>query len=376
MDTRFGSNGIVRSAHFDRPGGVQMQVTHGLRGERRIETVRADHTRVVSWAPHHGYVERPFRPGYVSRTYIFGGRTDVHVYRNYYYRGANYYGYVPRVYYGPRFYGWAWNPWPAPVVYDWGWRRHPWFDYYGGYFTPAPAYPTAALWLTDYLLAENVQLAWENRQAALALQNAQQNQAAQEYSSGGVILTPEIKNAIADEVRQQIGAEYGAANQPASPAAFSAREQTPSALEPNQRLFVVSMNLTVDVAGEECDLTPGDIIVRANYATISPRNTVNVKVLKSKPGDCPANATADVDLATLQEMRNQFQAHIDSGLKILAEKQGNEGLPAAPAPEARPSMDGELPEESAGSVDTELAQQQQEARQALQEVQQVTAGNN
>jgi hypothetical protein len=377
METRYGSNGTVRSAHFERPGGAQMNVSRGMHGERSIESVRADHTRVVSWAPHAGYVERPYRPGYVSRTYVYGERTYVHVYRTYYYQGVTYYGYVPPVYYGPRFYGWAWNPWPAPVVYGWAWNGSPWLGFYGGYFAPEPAYPTAALWLADYLLAEDLELAWENRQAALA----GQQEAAQEDepppampagSGGGVILTPEVKQAVAEEVKQEIAAEYAAAGQGGADAASPAR--APAALDPNRRIFVVSTSLAVSAGGQDCGLTAGDIIARANDTMISARNTVSVRVLGSKPGDCPMNSIADVDLAALQEMRNQLQDQVGRGLKMLSEDQGKKGLPAGPPAEARQAPDGQAPPESAASVDSALTQQQQDANRALQEAQQAALG--
>ena len=86
------------------------------------------------------------------------------VYRTYTYGRVHYSSYVPLVYYQPAFYGWVYRPWRAPVVYAWGWGPAPWF--YGGYFAPELVYPTAALWLTDFLLAENLKLAYENRMAA------------------------------------------------------------------------------------------------------------------------------------------------------------------------------------------------------------------
>jgi hypothetical protein len=379
MEARYGSNGSVRSAHFDRGGGAQMNVSHGMHGERRIETVRADHTRVVSWGPRRGYVERPFRAGYVSRTYVLGERTYVHVYRTHYFRGVAYYGYVPPVYYGPGFYGWAANPWPAPAAFAWGWAGSPWLGYYGSYFAPAPAYPTAALWLTDHLLAENLELAWENQQALLAAQQAaaaaSEPVSPSDYSPGAAILTPEVKLAIADEIRQQIAGEYAAANQPASQSAAPAGEQAPAALAPNQRIFVVSTSFALNAGGQDCALTPGDILARSGFATVTARNTVSMSVLRSKPGNCPVNTTAEIDLTTLEEMHNQFLEQVDNGLKILADNQGQGGLPAGPPPQARPALDGQAPVDTAESVQTELAQQQQDASRALEEVQRAAAGS-
>lgn len=209
-EARFGNNGRVSYAHFTRPDRSTVIVNRGPRGERTVVTVRPDRTRVVSYGPRYGYVERPLaaRPGYISRTYVYGGRPYVRVYHSYGWRGVTYYRYVPPVYYHPVFYGWAFNPWITPISFRWGWYRDPWYGYWGGYFAPAPVYPTAALWLTDYLLAENLRLAYESRQAA----QQGQYEPAPDYPQTGATLTPEIKAAIAEEVRQQIEAERAAAS--------------------------------------------------------------------------------------------------------------------------------------------------------------------
>jgi hypothetical protein len=86
------------------------------------------------------------------------------VYREHSYHGFVYHRFVPTLYYGPVFYQWVYNPWPAPIYFTWGWNADPWYGYYGAYFTPAPIYTSPALWLTDYLLAENLKLAYENQQ--------------------------------------------------------------------------------------------------------------------------------------------------------------------------------------------------------------------
>jgi hypothetical protein len=391
-EARFSNSGRVSYAHFSRPDHSQVYVNRGPRGERTIVTVRADRSRVVSYGPRYGYYERPLggRPGYVSRTFVYGGRPYVHVYHSYGWRGVTYYRYVPPVYYAPAFYGWAWSPWRAPIVFGWGWRRDPWFGFYGGYFTPAPVYPTASLWLTDYLLAENLRLAYESRQAAL--QSGQPAPPPEEYQQQGaapVTLTPEIKAAIAEEVRQQLEAERAAAsapqqgggyNQPTggyppqqqAPGGYAPTggEAPPPALDPKQRIFVVSTNLDVTVVGGQgCALTPGDIILRTGDTVVN-GSRVGVSVLSSKPGDCPCNSATEVDLVALQEMHNQFREQIDSGMKQLAENQGKNGLPPAPAAGPRLVAEGQAPADQASTVEQALAQQQSDASQAEQEVQQ------
>jgi len=48
------------------------------------------------------------------------------------------------------------------VFWNWGWTpaAYPWYGYYGYYFAPYPAYPSAAYWLTDYVMASDLQAAY------------------------------------------------------------------------------------------------------------------------------------------------------------------------------------------------------------------------
>jgi hypothetical protein len=281
--------------------------------------------RAVSYGPRHGFVEReyPGRRGYISRTYFVGGRSYAHVYREYSYHGVRYYHYVPAYYYGPRFYVWAVTPW-APAPYYWGnGLTAPWVGFYGGYFAPAPVYASPDMWLTDYLLTENLRLAYESEQAANGGQapppQAQTNEQGQMMNDPAQMAA--MKALIADEVRQQLEAEKAAAVQPTSSnpgQAAPATEQLPPAL--NQKFFVTSSNLDLTVAGKVCSLTPGDVIQRTGKV-VQPDGTIAVQVVTSKPGDCARESDAAVQLADLQEMHNQFREQLDNGLKVLADNQ-------------------------------------------------------
>jgi hypothetical protein len=320
--------------------GGKMVVNRGPGGGRIVETGRPG-ARVVSYGAHRGFVERAVagRPGYISRTYVVGGRSYAHVYREYRYNGVGYYQYVPALYYGPSFYGWAVTPWGAPMRYAWFGLATPapWFGFYAGYFTPYPMYASPDLWLTDYLLAENLRLAYESQQAGNA---GQAPPPLSNMEPTAATLSPEMKALVADEVRQQLAEERAAAAQPTSsntrqPAPGS--EQLPPAL--SQRFFVVSSNLDVTTAANQaCSLTPGDIIQRKGQAP-NADGGVDVDVVSSKPGDCAADSRAAIQLADLQEMHNQFREQLDSGLKMLAENQAR-GLPNGPAAGARPVADG------------------------------------
>ncbi|MGH9504932.1 MAG: hypothetical protein ACRD20_18930 [Terriglobales bacterium] len=326
-----------------------MRIQHNLRGERTIVTERGG-VRIVARGGGRGYVQRAYvtRGGrsYYSRTYYNHGVYRVGVYRGYYYGGRHYYGYYPGYWYHPAFYGWAYRPWGAPVYWSvgtggWGWG--PWFGFYGGYFAPYSVYPSAAFWLTDYVIAANLQAAYDaraeaNAEAAGYDRGYGDGQAA---NSSAVTLTPEVKQAIAEEVKAQLAAEQqqssdgtsgsydGRAQDGRTQVPESANDELPPALDPARRTFVVSSDITVMSNGQECDLTAGDVITRLTDTPDS-RQKVTASVSASKKGDCGAGQQVAVSVEDLQDMHNHFQEQLDGGMKELAEKQGKSGLPKAP----------------------------------------------
>jgi hypothetical protein len=347
-------NGQIRS--INRNG---MHIEHGLNGSRRIESMH-NGARVVTTGRGSGYVQRPYvtRGGraYVSRTVVINHVAYARVYRSYSYHGyCCYYGYHPAFYYHPGFYGWAYNPWPAPVYWGWGWGGAPWYGFYGGYFAPYPSYPSAAFWLTDYLIAANLQAAYAAQAAANAAaangaaagaapgggdQQADNSGGSDQpaASGGAVVLTPEVKAAIAEEVKAQIAAQQAAAAQPAaaggqsgggSAAPQQASEEVPPALDPARRTFVVDTDLAVSADGQECELTGGDVITRITD-TPDDDKKVTVSVASSKKSDCAPGKQVAVSVDDLQEMHNHFQEQLDNGMKEMAAKQGTGGLPKAP----------------------------------------------
>ena len=359
------AGGRVTSFH-DQARGIT--VSHGPRNVRVVESKRPDGTRLVAVGRGHGFVERPLaaRPGFVARTYVTGGRSYVRVYRENSFHGFVYHRFVPGFYYHPRFYAWAFNPWPAPIYFSWGWNA-PWYGYYGAYFTPAPVYATPALWLTDYLLAENLKLAYENQQQTGDLPPAAPG-------SQTVALSPEVKQLIAEEVKQQIAAEQGAVQSDTTEDALqnTSTEAAPPALDPTQRVFVVSAALELQTLnGQVCSLTPGDIILRS-ADTIGADGKVGISILASKPGDCAINTANAIDIDALQEMHNQFREQVDAGLGVLANNQGKGGLPKGPAPAPRPVTVGWA--QADATAQSTLMQEQQDADQAEVEAQQAANG--
>jgi hypothetical protein len=358
-------NGRLRT--IDRNG---MHIDYTGRGTRTVSTMRGG-ARVVTTGAHQGFVQRSIssRNGrsYVQRTYVVNNRTRTVVYRSYSYRGASYYGYAPAYYYRPAFYGWAYNPWPAPIFWSWGWTTaaYPWYGYYGSYFSPYPAYPSAAYWLTDYLVAADLEAAYAARTASAnaaspADASVQQDDTNASPSRQSATLSPQVKQAITEEVKAELQREQNSAaqSQAAGGAAVQgtvAQDDTPPALDPALRTFVVASDLDVVASDQECTLTPGDVITRLGD-TPDENQKVIASVASSKKPDCAAGQQVLVAVQDLQEMQNHFREQLDSGLKELAAKQGNGGLPHAPD---ATQVAGEVPPPVADATAARMLQDQE-----------------
>jgi hypothetical protein len=342
---------------------------------RRVVSVRPGGVTVVSIGNNRGFVQRPAaRVGFVQRTYVVRGRPYVRVYRSYNYRGIAYVRYVPAYYYSPRFYIWAYNPWVRPVYFGWGWgRRAPWF--YGGYFAPAPFYVSASLWLTDYIIAENLRASYEAELDAQGQQYAPpppDNTAADPNDYNNAEISPALRQAIADEVTRQLNAEKDAASNPQQGGDNAAGDQAPPALAADQRVFVVSAPLQVYDGDQPCSLTAGDVISRVQDSP-GDDNAVGVSVLSSKQADCRPGAQPRIQVTDLQDMSNDLRAQTDEGLKKLSQDQGKNGLPAAPdvTQTANPNGQGTADPDAVN----QLKQQQQDADQTEKEVGSGQGGN-
>lgn len=320
---------------------------------------------------HHGGHD------YVQRTYFYGGHSHACAYRSYYWGGRPYEIYARPYFYRPAFYGWAYTPWVAPVYYDWDWRPAPWYGYYGAYFAPEPIYPTPALWIADFILAANLQAAYEVRQTYATYpaqpQDSGYDDEPQAYSGDGaavatddrtVRLSPEVKRAIATEVEAQLQAEKNASLRNADvESQADSDDAPPPALDPSTSVFIVSDSLTVsDLDGQECELTAGDVLSRLDD-TPGEDGSVQVRVTASKRGDCPTGSKPLVQVGDLQEMNNRFREQLDAGLTKLAA--GGKGLPAAPDTE---TVAGEVPPPQPDDVADQVQQLQVTADQTEQAV--------
>ncbi len=380
-----------------------MQIHNNLGGGRTVVTEH-NGTRIVGTGHGNGYVQHSYvtRGGhsYYSRTYYSHGVYRTAVYRGYFYGGFHYYGYHPGFWFHPGFYGWAYHPWGVGLYWGvgfggWGWAGAPWYGYYGPYFAPYPVYPSAAFWLTDYLLAADLQSAYAARANAQAdavaddaaaagyngpADNPNGDNGGQATSGETVTLTPEVKEAIAVEVQAELAAQQQQAAQQsggdaqaqpgtAQPSSQDSSE-VPPALDPARRAFVVDNSITVVSDGQECQLTGGDVLTRL---TDSPDadNKVTASVSASKKADCGAGKQVLVSVEDLQEMRNHLEEQLDNGMKDLAEKQGKGNMPKAPdpgmtasdipAPEPDKTAAQQLTDQDAAATQTEAQVKQETA---------------
>ncbi len=384
------ANGSVRSI-----SGHGVTVNHGLHGGRRVVATHNGRT-VVATGRHGGYSQRAFyRHGgheYVQRTYWRGGHAYAYGYRGYYYGGYPYYGYAPAYYYGPAYYGWAYNPWPAPIAYGWGWGGAPWYGYYGAYWNPYPVYPSAAFWLADYFIAASLQAAYadqaeaaadsgellppqftqENSDVIASLSTSDPLVAANLSSiygthalllggapaSSGPAMTKEIKDALSQEIKDQIAAEKTAA---ANKDKAGNDSGPPAALDPNIRYFLVANQEDLTTSdGNECILTGGDVIFRTGDKPDDDHMVdATVKSSRKDKDECPVGATVSVSTDDIMDMYNNMRQNMADGMKEMAAKNGKNGLPKAPDTS---TTAGEIPAPTPDSnVESDLNQAQKDA---------------
>ena len=311
-----------------------MDIHRGLNGSRVVIVDRPDHSRIFVARGGFGYVQHPYvfhGQAFAQRTYWDHGHAYARFYASYPYHGVYLSVYAPAHFYRVGFYGWAYNPWVRPVPYGWGWGGNPWYGYYGFYFAPYPVYAGPAFWLTDYLIATSLQASY----AAQAQAQANADYAA----ANGPVLTPDVKAQIADEVKYDVQQENLAAqanmNNPQGPPPDTSVGALLSDGRPH--VFVAGADLDlVDVYGRECMVTEGDVV---QVQSPPPPDAVqaNAIVLASKGGnECARSAMVAIAMTDLQEMQNHMRETVDQGMAELQAKQGQGGLPPAPAADVGP----------------------------------------
>lgn len=350
-------SGAIREVRT--PGGAVIR--HSPSGVRHVEVIRPGGTVIVANATgRRGYVQRPlvYRDHhFVQRTYILNGVPHARIYRPWSYGGRVFHIYTPVYHYRPAFYSWAYTPWRRPIRYGWGWEARPWYGYYGGYFTPYRTYGSPAFWLADFLIATTLE-------AAFLAQRASVYDPPVVYTPS-TALTPEVKQAIADEVRRQMEQEREYQGNSASEAVNAAPDLFSSK---GPRVFMVSNTVMAYSGNQECPLVEGDVLQLVGRPSTS-AEMAEVRVLSSRGGSCAKGSIISVGLTDLQEMQNHLRATLDQGLSTLQSEQGRNGLPTLPAGAAgtinAPYADEVRPDSNAAD---QISQVVQEANRSEQDI--------
>lgn len=379
-----------------------MEVYHTANGGRVVTAEKADGTVAVVNQHGAGYIAKSYdylgrSPGwsgwqFVERTYSAkaGYASKVAVYQRYaYYDRIPLDVYAPGVFYPPGFYAWAYNPWMQPVPYSWGWNDQPWYSYFAAYFSASPTYGSPALWLTDYLISQTLQYAYQNSPGA-------DNDAQQDGLAGagaGISsvpasavravpaapaqpvaaapppdpVTPEVKADIADEIRRQIALENSESTQPGGPPDPGSSGVERMVTEDTPRVLVASAPLDLSSGATECTISEGDVL-QLKPGTPAGAPAADAVVMAGRSGDCRKGTTVTVGIIDLQEMQNHMRQSIDDGLARLRQAQGRGGLPEVPrsvnqtpqttqwasaAPPAAQNIDGKLGEANTEASDLE-----------------------
>ena len=358
------------SGNRTHPGGVD--INNNLGGGRRVSVERPDHTLIVSEKGRPGFVQHPYTfhgQTYTARTYSYRGRSYNRYYRTYSFHGVSLNVYLPAFYYRPTFYGWTFTPWPVPIRFIWGWRVRAWYSRFGYYFQPYLVYRSAVFWLTDYMIAQDLEASYTASEQA-----GESDGTPLPDTTGDPALTPDLKQQIAEEVQNQLEDEQQQAQHFAQ-----SPEETPvptgiaaELADGRPHVFVVGGNLDVtDASGKECVLSDGDTL-QLTLPPPSDATAASLVVLSSKGmPDCPATLTVSIQLTDLQEMQNHMREAIDNGLRELQDRQGAGGLPAIPASaqsapiQAAYAAAAPPPDPNAA---TEIQQQNQQADQSMKDV--------
>jgi hypothetical protein len=316
-----------------------------------------------------GTVERTIRPGLVSRTFVSGGHVlHTRVYQRHIWhqfgRAFAYETFVPAVRYPGVYYAWALAAWPRPFAYTWGWRAQPWYPTYGALFTPYPVYSSPDLWMTDYIIAQSMQTAYQAQAAAPAAQPLspapppaqaqdpnvaappaqtsepapapQPNDAAPTLQSSAApsapaavppAITPQVKAQLNAQIKVQLQEQEAATAMPAT----LTTQSTPPALRPNHVFFQVVQPLDVPsgTANHYCSLSANDYIRRTGGMR-SDDWTIPVVVELSGPSDCPKGLKTHIGLNDLNAMENEQQAQVMEAMQAASKSMGPNGPPSGP----------------------------------------------
>ncbi len=319
----YGKNNSLRAW-----SGNGMSFTHGSGGARIVNANGPGNSHIQVLPRGGGWVEHPFSyrgAEFGRRTITVHGAVYDRFYRHGWYRGVPISIYTPVRYYPSAFYFWAARPWGVSLSFSWGWGGSPWYGYYGAAFAPYPYYSEPSTWLTDYVLADSMNAAYQQGYA---------DNAAGPAPDPVNPLSPEAKQQIDEEVQRQVAAldrERQLQNGPRPPDSGSVSEVLASN-KPHTFVAGTAINV-VDSTGTQCTLTPGDSVRFTPPPPDTNAVAVDVTVMWGKnKQDCQAGGRVTIAVQDLQEMENYMRATVDQGLDRLRTEQARGAIPPAPAP--------------------------------------------
>jgi hypothetical protein len=356
---------------FTTPRPTAASVTGGahLAGSGQVHVVTRDfaggQVHVIRYGNTlSGSVERTIRPGLISRTFVSGGHVlYAHVYQRHFWhqfgRAFAYETFVPTVRFPGVYYAWALAAWPRPMSYAWGWQVQPWYPIYGAQFTPYPAYTSPDLWMTDYIIAQNMQTAYQAQTVAPPSEPAQEDAPAAPASDSSVaataaqssdatpapqpsdvapvtpppVITPEVKAQLNAQIKVQLQEQQAAAAMPVS----LTTQSTPPALRANHVFFEVVQPIDVPTgtANGHCSLSANDYIKRTD--TMSTDDwMIPVVVELSRASDCPEGLATRIGLNDLNAMENEQEAQVVAAMQAASKSMGTNGPPSGPG--AHPTL--------------------------------------
>jgi hypothetical protein len=367
QERRLADGSVMRETHLAGGGRVR-EVSRGVAGEQ-VRVTRYGNT--VS-----GTVERTIRPGVLSRTFVSGGHVlYTRVYQRHVWhqfgRAFAYETFVPAVRFPEPYYAWSLAAWPRPVTYNWGWQGQRWYAVYGASFTPYPVYTSPDLWMTDYIIAQSMQTAYQAQSAepaseplspgapaapapdsSVAAPAAQSSDTAPVLQPSGAlpapqpsaapsapvavpppVVTPQVKAQLNAQIKVRLQEQQAVAAAPAT----LRTQSTPPALRPNHVFFQVAQPLDVPagVANGHCSLSANDYIKRTGGVSKDDW-MIPVVVELSRPSDCPEGLQTRIGLNDLNAMENEQEAQVLEAMQAASKSMGPNGPPSGPG--ARPTL--------------------------------------
>jgi hypothetical protein len=240
-------------------------------------------------------------------------------------------------------------------------------------------YPSAAYWLTDYMLAASLQEAYAAGvaagQSSAELRDMKPRMIFTSYDPAtdttSPVMTKEVKNAVSDEIKRELAESQKATD----PADGSTSNLSTLLADGQPHVFVVSTALTVTSNGQDCGITEGDVLV-LNAPPAGDASTADLRVLASKQTDCPKGNVVSAELTHLQEMHNHLLQNIDKGTADMKDHPGQGGLPAPPSDAIQGTKAAPYAEAAPAADPDGASQLDQQAQEGEQTEQQVVAEAN